>query len=73
MNLGSGTGHSVLQVIQAVEKSLGHPAQAVSGPRLSGDPFAVTADISCAKKLLDWMPQASSLREIVESVRFDQD
>jgi UDP-glucose-4-epimerase GalE len=73
VNLGSGTGHSVLQVIQAVKEALGRPAQTRSGPRLSGDPAAVTADISCARKLLDWMPQASALREIVESVRFDQD
>jgi UDP-glucose-4-epimerase GalE len=73
VNLGSGTGHSVLQVIREVEESRGHPVKKASGPRLSGDPAAVTADITRAKELLDWIPQASSLRKIVESVRFEQD
>jgi UDP-glucose 4-epimerase len=70
VNLGSGTGHSVLQVIQSAEQATGRPAQTMYGPRLSGDPAAITADIGRAGQLLDWRPQTSSMSEIAATVRF---
>jgi UDP-glucose-4-epimerase GalE len=54
INLGSGRGYSVLEVIQAVEKATGRPVRRKIGPRRPGDPPALIADPSKAQSLLGW-------------------
>jgi UDP-glucose 4-epimerase len=66
-NLGSGTGYTVLEVAQAAQEELGIPVE--YGPRRSGDPDALVADISVAKELLGFSPQYS-LRDMIRSHRF---
>jgi UDP-glucose 4-epimerase/UDP-arabinose 4-epimerase len=66
-NVGTGSGYSVLEVIQAVEKALGRPVPHSIGPRRSGDPATLIADPSRAKALLSWRATSSSLDQIVES------
>jgi UDP-glucose-4-epimerase GalE len=66
-NLGTGQGHSVLEVLEMVEQvsKIAVPHRA-AGRRL-GDPAVLVADSRAAKEVLGWTPQRSSLREIVES------
>lgn len=56
INLGSGDGYSVKEVISAAEKAVGHPIAASPGERRAGDPAVLIADISKAKSYLKWRP-----------------
>ena len=56
INLGSGDGYSVKQVIAAAEKAVGKAIPAVSSDRRAGDPAVLIADISKAKTFLEWQP-----------------
>lgn len=56
INLGSGEGYSVKQVIAAAEKALGHKIPAIASERRAGDPAVLIADISKAKSYLNWQP-----------------
>jgi UDP-glucose 4-epimerase/UDP-arabinose 4-epimerase len=64
-NVGTGQGCSVLQVIEAVGRAVGHPLAHKIGPRRAGDPASVVADPSRARDELGWTPRHSSLDEIV--------
>ncbi|MEY4444377.1 MAG: hypothetical protein RL301_456 [Actinomycetota bacterium] len=57
LNLGSGIGFSVKEVISACEKQLGRPIPTVEIGRRSGDPAILLADISKAKDLFNWQPK----------------
>ncbi|MEP6615649.1 MAG: UDP-glucose 4-epimerase GalE [Ginsengibacter sp.] len=65
-NLGTGTGVSVLEVIQAFEKVSGKKLNYVISPRRHGDVIAVYADNELAKKILGWNPQYS-LEDMMET------
>jgi UDP-arabinose 4-epimerase len=67
LNLGSGTGHSVREVIQAVEAQGGVPVPVEYGPRREGDAPALVADPARARNVLGWIPQYSSLGTIVRT------
>jgi UDP-glucose-4-epimerase GalE len=67
LNLGTGQGRSVLEVIAAVERAVGRPAPYALGARRQGDPARLVADPSLAGQLLGWRPLHSSLDEIVRS------
>lgn len=56
INLGSGDGYSVKQVIAAAEKALGRKIPAIASQRRAGDPAILIADISKAKSYLNWQP-----------------
>ena len=55
-NLGSGSGYSVREVVKAASDAIGHQIPYVDSPRRAGDPAVLIADISKAKKVLDWSP-----------------
>jgi UDP-glucose 4-epimerase len=55
-NLGSGSGYSVREVVEAASDAIGHQIPFVDSPRRAGDPAVLIADISKAKKILDWAP-----------------
>ncbi|MBO0910609.1 MAG: UDP-glucose 4-epimerase GalE [Acidobacteria bacterium] len=59
MNLGTGRGHSVKEVISAVERITGGKARALVGPRRPGDPPELVADPALAQKLLQWKAKCS--------------
>ena len=67
LNLGTGTGHSVLEVIEAVGRFTGRPVPVVNAPRRPGDPPVLVADPSKAASLLGWKPSRSDLDTIVET------
>lgn len=54
INLGTGQGHSVLEVVAAFERASGHPVPYRIAPRRAGDVAACYADPSCAQKILGW-------------------
>ena len=56
INLGSGSGYSVKEVIKAAETTVGHQIPAVESERRAGDPAILIADISKAKSYLGWQP-----------------
>ena len=57
INLGSGGGYSVNEVIAAGEKALGREVPRIITERRAGDPAILIADISKAKSALDWSPK----------------
>ena len=54
VNLGTGRGYSVLEVIAASAKAVGKPIPHTLAPRRAGDAPAIWADPSLAKKKLGW-------------------
>ena len=66
LNLGTGRGHSVLEVIQAAEAATGCPVRRVMGPRRPGDPPVLVADVAQSQKILGWQA-TRTLTEIVSS------
>ncbi len=57
LNLGSGRGHSVLEVVAAFEQACGSPVPYDLVPRRSGDVAATVADPSLAERRLSWRTQ----------------
>jgi UDP-glucose-4-epimerase GalE len=66
VNLGTGTGSSVKQVIQSTEREIGRSVPAEYVGRRPGDPSAVWADNRLAAELLGWKPRYG-LDEVVAS------
>jgi UDP-glucose-4-epimerase GalE len=67
MNLGTGRGYSVREVIEACRKVTRHPIPVTVGPRRAGDPAVLVADSSFAQRELDWRPRFTSIEKIVET------
>lgn len=67
LNLGTGSGHSVLEVIETCRKVTGMPIAVEFGPRRAGDPAELVADARAAFATLAWKPRYTDLTEIVES------
>src|SRR5579864_750334 len=66
-NLGTGQGYSVREVLQMVEQVSHTVVPNRISERRSGDPAALVADNRAARELLGWVPQRSSLQEIIAS------
>ena len=66
INLGTGCGHSVLEVIQAAENATGRPVRRLIVPRRPGDPPILVADPAKAQNMLRWTAQRN-LADIVSS------
>ena len=66
LNLGTGHGYSVREVINAVGKISPQPVPAREGPRRAGDPPILVADASQAGTVLGWKPQHSDLETIIQ-------
>jgi len=67
INLGTGTGHSVFEIIEAVQRFSGKTIPVRLEKMRPGEPGTLTADNAKAKKDLNWTPQFSSLPIIIES------
>lgn len=67
LNLGTGRGHSVRQVIDSCRRISGQPIAFEIGPRRPGDPPELVADSSRAQAALDWRPKYMELDAIVET------
>jgi UDP-glucose-4-epimerase GalE len=67
LNLGTGKGASVKEVIEVARSVTKQPIPIKVAPRRLGDPAFLTADFELAKKLLGWEPKHSALKTIIES------
>lgn len=63
-NLGSGTGFTILEMIHNMNE-LGYPVNYKIVSRREGDPPALVASNSKAKKLLNWEPKYSDIKLIL--------
>ena len=66
-NVGTGEGHSVLEVLRAVESVTGQKVPRQMGPRRAGDPAALVANADKLKKTLGWKPRFVDLDDIVRT------
>jgi UDP-glucose 4-epimerase len=72
LNLGTGRGHSVDEVISTIERISGRQVPKRLAPRRAGDPPELVADPSRAEKVLNWKARRS-LDEIVSTAwKWDQ-
>ncbi|OHB79763.1 MAG: UDP-glucose 4-epimerase GalE [Planctomycetes bacterium RBG_16_64_10] len=67
LNLGTGRGSSVWEVIQACRDVTGCAIPAEVGPRRPGDPPELVADSSQAAAWLGWRPHYGTIHPIVET------
>jgi UDP-glucose-4-epimerase GalE len=54
VNVGTGVGASVREVLAAAEDAARRPVPAEDAPRRAGDPVALFADTTLARRVLDW-------------------
>jgi UDP-glucose-4-epimerase GalE len=66
-NVGTGTGHSVREVIAAVYEVTGRKTPWVMGPRREGDPAELVANADKLRRTLNWSPRFANLRDIVST------
>ena len=66
-NLGSGSGHSVLEVVRSVERVTGRTVPMVVGERRPGDPAVLVATSDLIRSETGWQPRFTSLDDIVAS------
>ncbi|RKF21739.1 UDP-glucose 4-epimerase GalE [Altericroceibacterium spongiae] len=65
MNCGYGRGFSVLEVLDAVDRTTNHTITRIMAPRRAGDPDSLISDNSRIKRTLPWKPQHADLDEII--------
>ena len=65
INLGTGQGYSVREVIDAASAALGAPVPHSMGARRAGDPASLVAQPGRAVELLGWAPKRSALATIL--------
>ncbi len=66
-NLGTGRGHSVREVLEAIQREAGEQLPDVTGPRRAGDPAVLVADPARARSELGFDPTLSDLATIVRT------
>lgn len=72
-NLGNGSGYSVQDVLDAVERVTGRKVPVEEAPRRPGDPARLVADASRARSVLGWQPRLADLDIIVgDAWRWEQ-
>jgi UDP-arabinose 4-epimerase len=67
LNLGTGSGHSVREVVASVERVTGQRVPQQEAPRRPGDPPELVADAALARERLGWRPKYSDLDTIVRT------
>ena len=67
INLSTGKGTSVLDIINAAERVSGKKVNYEFAPRRAGDPATVIASNDLAREVLGWMPQYTDIDEIVKT------
>lgn len=66
-NLGSSTGFSNKQMLEAAREVTGKPIPAKMAPRRPGDPDALVAASDKARSVLGWQPQYDDVHDIIAS------
>ncbi len=66
-NLGSSTGFSNLEIVEAARKVTGKEIPAEIAPRRGGDPDSLIASSDKAREILGWKPQFDNIERIIET------
>ena len=66
-NLGSSTGFSNLEILEAARRVTGQAIPAEIAGRRPGDPDSLIADSSKARQILGWQPQFDDINRIIAS------
>ena len=66
-NLGNGTGYSVREVIDTVQRVGGRPVPHALGPRREGDPAVLVASSARLRAETGWQPRFPKLEDIVRT------
>ena len=72
VNLGTGSGYSVREVLSAAERVVGHVIPSRVVPRRAGDPAVLVASAALAGSVLGWVPSRSLDTLIADAWRFAQ-
>ena len=64
-NLGSATGFSNLEILNAARKVTGQPIPAKIGPRRPGDPSTLIAASDKARTILGWAPKLDDVEQVI--------
>ncbi len=67
LNLGSGAGYSVMEIIETARQVTGCSIEYVLAPRRAGDPPTLVADATRAIQMLGWQPRFDDVRSIIET------
>lgn len=67
LNVGTGRGCSVREVLDCVERVAGRKLKASVGPRREGDPAVLVAKADRVREVLGWSPAYTQLQPIVET------
>ena len=65
-NVGTSAGHTVLEMIRAVEEVSGKKVPYALGPRREGDAPSLVADATKLRNKLGWEPRYADLKTIIE-------
>jgi UDP-glucose 4-epimerase len=68
VNISTGVGHSVLDVVRCVQQHLPHLSQVI-GPRRAGDPASVVGSPETARNELGWVPTRTLADSIAAAVK----
>lgn len=66
LNLGTGRGYSILEIIKIVEEVTGQKINYEFGEKRAGDPGILIADISAAKRFMNYEPKYD-IRDIIQT------
>jgi len=67
LNLGTGRGNSVREIVEASRRVTGCEIPVVEGERRPGDPPILVADASLARQVLDWEPRYTDIEQIIQT------
>lgn len=67
LNLGTGLGNSVKEIIESAERVTGKKVPVVIGERREGDPDMLYASNTKAKEVLDWHVKYANLDDIIKT------
>ena len=65
INLGSGEGFSVMQIIDVARRITGHAIPVLVEERRLGDPSVLVASCDKAKRILNWTPKHTDVETII--------
>ena len=68
LNLGTGKGISVKQIVDAAENIIGKRLNYRFAPRRPGDPATVVAKAELAQQILGWKPKYINIEDIIQTV-----
>ena len=71
-NLGTGNGHSVLEVLEQTRRVVGKAVPFSVSSRRVGDSHRLVGDISKASQILQWQPMCSLVEQIESTLRWRQ-